>query len=508
MKKTALLLLTLACTVSCKSKDNPTPLPDVDFTVSPDRIEIEATGGEASFTVTAAQKPYIVGSFDWCKNSQSAFAENKVTVSLSISENKSTEAREAQFSVVCGEQKKYVTVSQKGVNPLAFLEHPSLPDNNAVALTHKLGFGWNLGNQMDAVTNGVSSETAWGNKPCTQETFNSLKDKGFSTVRVPVTWMGHIGEAPDYKIEEAWMNRVAEILGYAKTAGLNAIVNLHHDDSPEDGWILVKKAATDNNYRAEMLAKYQAVWKQIAERFADEGDWLIFEAYNEIQDGKWGYGDNLTDGGKQYGVIDELAQAFVNTVRATGGKNADRYLAVLGYSAGIYFAIDNLTLPVDKTEGRLIVSVHCYDPSGYALGQNSAYTEWGHTGTVGKKDPNHSEKNIVEVFGKLKERFLDKGIPVYIGECGVVNRGEERADAFQRYWFEFVYKAAREYGLSITVWDNGVEGRPGEESFGFLNHADGSCINGSQTIIDIMNKAYNTEDQAYTLQTVYENAPE
>lgn len=508
MKKTALLLLAVACTFSCKSKDNVTPdSPDTAFSVNPEKIEVPANGGERSFTVTASQKPYIVGSYDWCKSSQSAFAGNRITVTLNISENRSEQAREARFSIVCGSDKKYVTVTQEAANPLNFLEHPSLPDNKAVAMTRKLGFGWNLGNQMDAFANGVSSETVWGNRPCTQETFDNLKAKGFSTVRIPVTWMGHMGDAPGYIIEEAWMNRVAEIAGYAKQAGLNAIINFHHDDSHENGWLCVDKAATDNSYRTEMLAKYASMWKQIAEKFADEGDWLIFEAYNELQDGKWGYGGNLTDGGAQYGVVNELAQTFVSTVRAAGGNNPERYLAVLGYCAGIQFTSDYLILPADTAQDRLLISVHFYDPSGYALGQNSAYTEWGHSGKDGRKDPYHSEKNVVDAFKLLKEKFLDNNIPVYIGECGAVNRSGEREKAFQQYWFEFVFKAAREYGLCPVVWDNGAISS-GNESFGFLNHADGTCINGSEPVIEMMNKAYNTEDQNYTLRKVYDNAPE
>lgn len=515
MKRIALFFAAVACTVSCQScqnKDNGTPDgQEVALQVSRDNIEMDAEGGETSFDVTASQKPYIVGSYDWCRTSQSAFAGNKMTVTLTIAANKASEPRTAQLSVVCGDEKKSVEVLQKGAGQKPgpsgdFLDTPALPDNNAAAMAKKLGFGWNLGNQMDAFSNGVSSETAWGNPRCTQTTFDNLKAKGFSTVRIPVTWMGHIGEAPEYRIEEAWLDRVYEIAGYARAAGLNAIVNMHHDDSPGEGWLCVHKAAQNDAYKSEMFAKYTAVWKQIAEKFADEDDWLILEGYNELQDGGWGGGGNLTDGGKQYAVINELAQAFVNTVRETGGKNTDRYLSVLGYSASPYLTAGNLVLPDDKADGRLMVSVHFYDPSGYALGQNSAYTEWGHTGAAGKKDPNHGEENVVETFKMLKEKYIDNNIPLYIGECGAVNRSDARARSFQQYWFEFVFKAAKDYGMCPVVWDNGAKGT-GNESFGFIGHADGGCINGSKPIIDIMNKAFNTDTQSYTLKSVYDNAP-
>ena len=506
MRRIVLLLATLSLTLSCQSKENPTP-EKVVLSISPEAIDAEAAGGVFTVNAVCGEKPYIVGQSNWCEVTASSVRNNACELTVNVSANDTYEPRSVQFSVVCDDQKKYLNVNQAAAREdLSFLETPALPDNNAISLSRKLGYGWNLGNQMDAVVGGVSGETFWGNAKCTQTTFDNIKAKGFSTVRIPVTWMGHIGDAPDYAIEAAWLDRVAEIAGYAKAAGLNAIVNIHHDDSPESGWLCVHKAAQDEAYKTEMMAKYKAVWKQIAQKFAEEGDWLIFEGYNELQDGGWGGGGNLTDGGKQYAVINELAQAFVTTVRATGGKNADRYLSILGYSANPSLTANNLVLPTDSATGRLIVSVHFYDPSGYALGQNSAYTEWGHAGTDGKKDPNHSEKNVIDTFKMLKDKYLDKNIPVYIGECGAVNRVDERAKSFQQYWFEFVFKAAKEYGLCPVVWDNGAKST-GNESFGYIDHSNGDYINDSKPVIDVMKKAFDTADQAYTLRSVYDNSP-
>ena len=506
MRRILLLLATMSLTLSCQSKENPTP-EKVVLTISPEVIEAEAAGGVFKVNAVCGEKPYIVGQSDWCEVTPSSVMNNACELTVNVSANDTYEPRSVQFSVVCADMKKYLKVNQAAAQEdLSFLDTPALPDNNAISLSRKLGYGWNLGNQMDAMVGGVSGETYWGNEKCTQSTFDNLKAKGFSTVRIPVTWMGHIGDAPDYTVETAWLDRVAEIAGYAKKAGLNAIVNVHHDDSPESGWLCVHKAASDADYKKDMMARYKALWEQVARKFAEEGEWLIFEGYNELQDGGWGFGGNLTDGGKQYAVINEIAQTFVTTVRAAGGKNADRYLSILGYSANPSLTASNLVLPTDSAADRLIVSVHFYDPSGYALGQNSAYTEWGHTGTDGKKDPNHSEKNVIDTFRMLKDKYLDKNIPVYIGECGAVNREDERAKSFQRYWFEFVFKAAREYGLCPIVWDNGARSS-GNESFGYIDHADGSFINDSGPVIDIMYKAFNTTDPSYTIKSVYDNAP-
>ena len=496
----------MSLTLSCQSTENPTP-EKVVLAISPEVIEAEAAGGVFKVNAVCGEKPYIVGQSDWCEVTPSSVMNNACELTVNVSANDTYEPRSVQFSVVCADMKKYLKVNQAAAQEdLSFLDTPALPDNNAISLSRKLGYGWNLGNQMDAMVGGVSGETYWGNEKCTQATFDNLKSKGFSTVRIPVTWMGHIGDAPEYAVETAWLDRVAEIAGYAKKAGLNAIVNVHHDDSPESGWLCVHKAASDADYKKDMMARYKALWEQVARKFAEEGEWLIFEGYNELQDGGWGFGGNLTDGGKQYAVINEIAQTFVTTVRAAGGKNADRYLSILGYSANPSLTASNLVLPTDSAADRLIVSVHFYDPSGYALGQNSAYTEWGHTGADGKKDPNHSEKNVIDTFRMLKDKYLDKNIPVYIGECGAVNRDDERAKSFQSYWFEFVFKAAREYGLCPIVWDNGARST-GNESFGYIDHADGSFINDSGPVIDIMYKAFNTTDPSYTIKSVYDNAP-
>ena len=365
----------MSLTLSCQSTENPTP-EKVVLAISPEVIEAEAAGGVFKVNAVCGEKPYIVGQSDWCEVTPSSVMNNACELTVNVSANDTYEPRSVQFSVVCADMKKYLKVNQAAAQEdLSFLDTPALPDNNAISLSRKLGYGWNLGNQMDAMVGGVSGETYWGNEKCTQATFDNLKSKGFSTVRIPVTWMGHIGDAPEYAVETAWLDRVAEIAGYAKKAGLNAIVNVHHDDSPESGWLCVHKAASDADYKKDMMARYKALWEQVARKFAEEGEWLIFEGYNELQDGGWGFGGNLTDGGKQYAVINEIAQTFVTTVRAAGGKNADRYLSILGYSANPSLTASNLVLPTDSAADRLIVSVHFYDPSGYALGQNSAYTE-------------------------------------------------------------------------------------------------------------------------------------
>ena len=146
-----------------------------------------------------------------------------------------------------------------------------------------LGLGWNLGNQMDAHVNGVAMETSWGNRKATQQTFDSLKAVGFTSVRIPVTWLGHIGETPDYTIETAWMDRVAELVDYAENAGLYAIINIHHDGADSRHWLDIKNAAKDEAVNQRVKDQLHAMWTQIANRFKDKGNFLVFAVFDAAE---------------------------------------------------------------------------------------------------------------------------------------------------------------------------------------------------------------------------------
>lgn len=368
-----------------------------------------------------------------------------------------------------------------------------------------VGLGWNLGNQLDAHVNGVANETSWGNQPATQVLFDKLKADGFSTVRIPVTWLGKVGPAPEYKIDDAWLNRVYELVGYAEKAGLNAIVNIHHDGANSEYWLNVKKAAADADFNRQVKDQLAAMWTQIARKFTDKGDFLIFEPFNEIHDGGWGWGDNRKDGGRQYACVNEWNQVFFDAVRATGGKNATRYLAAVGYCTNPDLTMEHLVLPTDPTPGRMLVAVHYYDPNTFTL--EAKKTEWGHTGAAGKKETWGNEADVEKLFGKLKAKYADNGIPVYLGEAGCVHHTTERAEMFRKYYMEYVFKAARDNGLGIVVWDNGSRGA-GNECHGYYTRDTGSYINNSADIIAIIAKAYNTSDPDYTLKSVYDSAPE
>ena len=312
--------------------------------------------------------------------------------------------------------------------------------------------GWNLGNSLDVPT----GETSWGNPQVTPGLLRAVAKAGFDLVRIPVTWSPHMGPGPEYVIEPSWLERVAQVVGYARSAGLYAIIDVHHDGA--DGfegveWITLNDAdgnTTEEN-NAAVRQRFVKVWAQIATCFADYGEELLFESMNEIHDG---YG---TPDPRHFTFINELNQEFVSLVRGTGGNNAKRHLLVPGYNTNIDHTLKGFELPEDSTPSHLILSVHFYDPYLYAL-QAKTHT-WGKDAPG--RDDWGQEDFVVAQFDKLKSTYVERGIPVIMGEYGATQQDDY--EDYRRYYMEYVTKAAVDRGIVPVYWDNGGRGSGGEK---------------------------------------------
>ena len=480
---------------------------EVKLTADKSSVSFDRFGGETVVTVTSSTQPSVSADGNWCLIQTGTIGSDKTTaITVAAPANRKASAQSGTLTVACGTQKLSI--------PLSLDAYQKPETASATALTPQAVYeamapGWNLGNQMDAISNGVAGETLWGNAKCTQSTFDKVKAAGFKSVRICVTWEGHIGEAPAYRLEEKWLARVEEIVGYAEKAGLVAIINTHHDESY---WLDINKAS--EAAKDELFS----VWSQIAQRFQDKGEWLVFEPFNEIQDGGWGWSSSFMANPKnQYDILNSWGQVFVDAVRATGGTNATRWLGIPSYAQSPIFTLPDfdhgsgfitpgLVLPTDHTSAnRLIVSVHDYDPYNYTL-SNPLVAQWGHTAAADKRCSDKDEENVVWLFDQLKKTYIDNSIPVYIGEMGC-SRHPEEDFPYQLYYMEYFCKAAADRMLPMYLWDNGGVGI-GAEKHGYLDHGTGAFLDSkAEQLVGLIVKAATTKDAAYTLESVYNSAP-
>ena len=485
--------------------------PEVEMTVSKASLSFSRSGGEETFTVSSSTQPYVTSDASWLVVETGKIdKDHNTTVKVQAGANRKAEAGSGTLTVSCGGKSVSVSVAQDAFAAPAVATATTLTPQ---MVFDAMGPGWNMGNHMDAINNGVSGETLWGNPKCTQATMDGVKAAGYKAVRICTTWEGHIGPAPAYRIEDKWLDRVAEIVGYAERAGLVAIVNTHHD---ETYWQDISKCINNAANHEKVKDEVFALWTQIAEKFKDKGEWLVFESFNEIQDGGWGWSDAFRKNpDAQYKILNEWNQTFVDAVRATGGQNATRWLGIPGYACNPGFTIAGLVLPKDYTDAnRLMVAVHDYDPYYYTLNSKDKNDplnlplvhQWGHTADPKLRISDNDEGAVVAVFDNLKTAYLDKGIPVYLGEMGC-SRHEKDDLPYQRYYMEYFCKAAADHLLPMYLWDNGAKGT-GSETHAYIDHGTGRFVDEeAQTLVGLMVKAVTTKGPAYTLQSVYDAAP-
>jgi len=347
-----------------------------------------------------------------------------------------------------------------------------------------LDAGWNLGNSFDA----PGGEGDWA-PAATQALFNGLKAQGFRIVRIPVTWYNNMGASPTYTINQAYINRVAEVAGYAHSAGLAVVINSHHDN-----YIFNLNSALEESSYTTITAQFTTLWSQIAEKFKEYGEWLIFEPLNEprVQTGSTTYWNGAPDGKEGvYDILNQWNQVFVNTVRASGGNNAHRYLLVKGYAAKPFLVRDYLHLPTDSSPNKLIVDFHYYDPEGLCL--NGSTTTWTVAG---------NGVRIRYDFEDIYDAFVTKGLPGIIGECGVTYQGARTgaeaaaANASRLAYLEHMGRTARRYGLTPILWDNGQYDQQSRnnDNFGLVNRSTGAVNSAiSKAAIDAFIKGIRTD---------------
>ena len=338
----------------------------------------------------------------------------------------------------------------------------------ATEAVKNMGVGWNLGNTLEANSQtyhdftkdnywgqqGLESETCWGQSKAKPELIKMMKDAGFGAIRVPVTWYNHMDK--DGKVNAEWMKRVHEVVDYVINQGLYCIVNVHHDTGADDDSFKSWIKADEANY-TQNKARYENLWKQIAEEFKDYDEHLLFESYNEMLDklSSWCFASYAAKGQydatvatSAYNAINSYAQSFVTTVRNTGGNNATRNLVVNTYAAccgngtwsdHLKEPLSQLTIPTDPAANHLMVQVHDYPNIANGIA--------------------NVKKEIDDMVAAWNTHILSKGIPMILGEWGTANvdegDGKTDYDVRRDVMFEFVdYMIAKckEHHVATFYW--------------------------------------------------------
>lgn len=292
--------------------------------------------------------------------------------------------------------------------------------------------GWNLGNSLDATG---ADETSWGNPRITPELIDSVAAEGFNSIRIPVTWGHHQGGAPDYTIEQAYLDRVEEVVGYAVDAGLYVLLDVHHDS-----WEWLHQLPTQHD---AVLARYTATWTQIAETFADAPPEVLFESVNEPQfEGSSGEAQDIE-------LLDELNTVFHTIVRGSGGGNADRVLVLPTiHTSAEQAPVDGLAATIAALDDpNLAATVHYYGFWPFSV-NIAGYTRFNE----------EVQADLTGAFDRVHASFTAQGIPVIIGEYGLLgfDRSTDTIEQGEKLkFFEFFGSYARQQQLTTMLWDNG-----------------------------------------------------
>lgn len=341
---------------------------------------------------------------------------------------------------------------------------------------NEMGLGINLGNTMEATlsmadklkeTDPHAFEQAWGAPITTQEYIDCVHSYGINTIRIPVAWTNMDSEDGTYTINEKYLGRVEEIVNYALNDGMYVVINDHWDNQWWGQFGAAKydengKKVANEEMRAEAWKRYEAYWTQIANRFKDYSDHLIFEGANEelgsrLNDRIYSNGyssttdenDTAVPGNlnetQRYETTNAINQKFVDIVRGTGGNNQYRHLLIAGYNTNISDTADErFVMPTDSANpdvNKLFLSVHYYTPWDFCGD--------GGTGEYTGEDQQYTK----DEFAKL-QRFTEEGYAIILGECGICNPTGVVSSVTQ--WLNDTFTECQKYSMVPCLWDTGA----------------------------------------------------
>ncbi len=445
-------------------------------------------GNMAYISISSTAPEWNISSdVDWLQFSQVSGNAGNTSIDITALENFGKEKRFANVQINADNAPAVqISVSQNGELYPSYNTSPKEEDatgmsSNASELATKIILGWNIGNSLEA----IGSETAWGNPQITKALIDSVKKNGFNAVRIPCSWNQYMANNSTAQIKSDWLNRVQEVVQYCVDNDMYVLLNIHWDG----GWL--EKNCTQNK-QEENNAKQKAFWEQIATHFRDFDEHLMFASANEPD----------VENATEMAVLKSYHQTFIDAVRSTGGKNSYRVLVVQGPATDIEKTNTLMTsLPTDNISNRMMVEIHFYTPWNFCGLEEDAnwgnmFHYWGN-GYHSLTDTDHNstwgeESTVNSLFALMKSKFVDKGIPVLMGEYGAIRRSSLTGDALTQhlasraYYLEFVTKQAKANGILPFYWDNGNVGNNGFAIFNRTNNtvfdqqALGALISGSK----------------------------
>jgi hypothetical protein len=435
------------------------PSSDYLYSLTSDKTSINLVkrGGSTSISIsTDASQWNITSDANWLQFNQATGNTGSTTINVTASENTGSDLRTA-FITISAEYTPpvQISVSQTADIYPNYNTSPIEPDltgmsSNVTEIAAKITLGLNIGNTLEA----IGGETAWGNPRITKTFVDFVKQCGFNAIRIPCSWNQYMANSSTAQLRIDWLNRVKEVIQYCVDNDLYVLLNIHWDG----GWL-------ENNCtvakQAENNAKQRAYWEQIATHLRSFDEHLLFAGANE---------PNVSDA-TQMAVLYSYHQTFINAVRSTGGKNSHRVLVIQGPSTDIETTNKlMLTLPTDKIANRLMVEVHYYTPWNFCgLTEDASWGKmfyyWGkdyHSTTDPTRNATWGEEGTVDAnFQLMKTQFVDKGIPVILGEYSATRRSSLTGDALtlhlasRAYYFKYVTEQAKANGILPFFWDTG-----------------------------------------------------
>ncbi|HEY9258695.1 cellulase family glycosylhydrolase, partial [Chitinophaga sp.] len=303
------LMISVVMFAYCNKKSVLTP----ELSVSSSDIAFQPEGGTSDVTIASNVEWNISNpATSWLQLSQSNGNSSKAAIRLTTAPNNTGAPRSAVLVVNAGNsQMRRVNVTQAsglypGYNISPAPANSTGMESNAVQLAAKFKLGWNIGNTLEA----IGGETAWGNPLISESYIRFVKQQGFNAIRLPCSWDQHSDKATA-KIEDAWLNRVKQVVQYCVNNDMYVLLNIHWDG----GWL---DANINKTKKDSVNAKQKAFWEQIATTMRDFDEHLMFAGANEPP----------AENAEQMEILNSYHQTFINAVRSTGGRNSYRVLVV------------------------------------------------------------------------------------------------------------------------------------------------------------------------------------